>query len=411
MRASGTPHLVRVSGDSTALERISLGSGEIREGHLQELLDKNPSILPVNQFDGSFGPLVSLGREIMGIDNLFIGPNGRLTVVETKLWRNPQATRTVLAQILDYASRLSRQTFEEFQATCQAANQSALSGGTGLYQFVTAQFPDLVPPEAEFTDRVQRDLRNGRFLLLVVGDGIREGLEHVLDALHHQSRLHFTFGLVELALYREPKSGGMLVAPSVIAHSTEVERAVVTIRGGTAEQVEIDVRSGPSEQAPKLTEQEFLESINDSRARQFGEHLFQWAREHARIEIAKGGMSAIVRLPFSTTRKGLILIRLYRTGRILVTPPRLRVALKNSGVGDEEVFRIAHALQGLYPELKIDPDKNGVCPPMQAADLLSQVNGILEIYSRAVERLEAIDPGLEATSVDDEGESEEDDNA
>jgi hypothetical protein len=238
MRASGTPHLVSVSGDSTALERVSLGSGEIREGHLQELLDKNPSILPVNQFDGSFGPLVSLGREIMGIDNLFIGPNGRLTVVETKLWRNPQATRTVLAQILDYASRLSRQTFEEFQATCQAANQCALSGGTGLYQFVTTQFPNQVPPEAEFTDRVQRDLRNGRFLLLVVGDGIREGLERVLDALHHQSRLHFTFGLVELALYREPESGGMLVVPSVIAHSTEVERAVVTIRGGTAEQVE-----------------------------------------------------------------------------------------------------------------------------------------------------------------------------
>ena len=38
---------------------------------------------------------------------MFISPKGLLTVVETKLWRNPAAHRTVVAQILEYANRLA----------------------------------------------------------------------------------------------------------------------------------------------------------------------------------------------------------------------------------------------------------------------------------------------------------------
>ena len=64
-----------------------------KEEWLQELLFKHPSILPLNYLDESYEPLVSLGREIANIDNLFISPNGLITIVETKLWRNPEARR------------------------------------------------------------------------------------------------------------------------------------------------------------------------------------------------------------------------------------------------------------------------------------------------------------------------------
>ena len=407
MRTSGSPHLVDADGRAAPLNPVRLDGAEIQERQLQELMHENPSLLPVDQFEGGFGPLVSLGREIMGIDNLFISPAGRLTVVEAKLWRNPQATRTVLAQILEYAARLSRLSYEELETTCRAANQSALSGNTSLYEFVSGRIASQAPPEAEFIDQVQRDLRNGRFLLLVVGDGIREGLEEVLDALHHQSRLHFTFGLAELKLYREPESQRLLVIPSVVAHSTEVERAVVTVHGASSEQVEVAVRSGPSERAPKLTEQEFLQSIEDAKARRFGEQLFEWARQHARIEIAKRGKSASVRVPFSTTRAGLILIRLFQSGRVLVTPPRLRKVLKSSGVEDDEVLWIAQALQRLYPELRVDSGKDQVCPSMSAADLLPRLEEVISIYNEAIQRLEALDPGLEGSSVSDEQEDED----
>ncbi len=121
MRTSGTPHMVGGSGSAIALERVKFVDAKMKEGFLQELLHESPALLPVASFDEHFGPLASLGREIMGIDNLFISPAGRLTVVETKLWRNPQATRRVLAQILDYAARLSKLGFEELEATCRRA--------------------------------------------------------------------------------------------------------------------------------------------------------------------------------------------------------------------------------------------------------------------------------------------------
>lgn len=406
MRSEATPYLVTQGQSATALERVKMSDREINEGFLQQLLDENPGIVPVAEFDESFGPIASLGREIMGIDNLFISPNGRPTLVEAKLWRNPQATRQVLAQVLEYASRLAALDYEQFEQRCSSANRSTVAASKGLYRFVAEAFPDEAGDEAEFIDRLQKNLRNGRFLLLVVGDGIREGLESILDALHHQSRLHFTFGLVELRLYRQPKGEGIIAVPHIVAHSTEIERAVVTIRGAASAEIQVEVRSDPTSQAPRLSEQEFLDSMQDPATRNFGHRLFDWAREHARIEVAKNGKSAVVRLPFSTTRTGLILIRLFKDGRVLLTPPLLRKALSRAEGGEEEVFRLANALQEIVPGLQLQSEKMRILPVLPASNLLPHADQILEIYTETIKRLETIDPELLSEEAGEDGDLE-----
>ena len=51
--------------------------------------------------------------EALQLDRLLlITPDGNLVLVECKLWRNPQARREVLAQIIDYAKDLIRLDFE-----------------------------------------------------------------------------------------------------------------------------------------------------------------------------------------------------------------------------------------------------------------------------------------------------------
>src|SRR5205814_1415007 len=106
----------------TALERVPLsetrvpGSAlpadeRVSELFLQRVLDKSPELLPIQDIDERVEPpLFSLGREIQtsvgAIDNLFISRNGYLVVVETKLWRNPEARRQVIAQVIDYAAQL-----------------------------------------------------------------------------------------------------------------------------------------------------------------------------------------------------------------------------------------------------------------------------------------------------------------
>src|SRR5690349_6633590 len=87
------------------------------ETWLQEVLQSYPQILPVDEIESVFWPLVPIGREIgtsVGpIDNLFISKAGYLVLVETKLWRNSQAKREVFAQAIDYASELAGWSFEQ----------------------------------------------------------------------------------------------------------------------------------------------------------------------------------------------------------------------------------------------------------------------------------------------------------
>lgn len=73
------------------------------EGWLQELLVKYPEILPVAEIEPIFSPMIPIGREVSTetgiIDNLYISQRGYPILVETKLWRNPEAKREVVAQV------------------------------------------------------------------------------------------------------------------------------------------------------------------------------------------------------------------------------------------------------------------------------------------------------------------------
>ena len=267
MRKDCAPTWINAEGQSRPLRRLRLEDREFSESYLQETLHACPELLPVDELDTEFGPLISLGREIDNIDNLFIAPSGRITIVETKLWRNPQATREVLAQILDYASRISSWSYETFEEKCRHALRPAPIGGKSLYGLVQDAFPDEVPTEKEFFDAVQRTLQMGRFLLLIVGDGIREGMEDLLAALHTHPNLLFTFGLVELQVFADPReSSQRLIVPQVVAHSTEIVRAVVRVEttGPADIIVEIPEEEADSERQRrrrKLSEDEFYELV------------------------------------------------------------------------------------------------------------------------------------------------------
>ena len=45
-------------------------------------------------------------------DILYLTPSGQVVVVETKLWRNPEARREVVGQILDCARQLTGWSFD-----------------------------------------------------------------------------------------------------------------------------------------------------------------------------------------------------------------------------------------------------------------------------------------------------------
>ena len=201
------------------------------EDWLQQLLFRSPEVLPIGEIDLAFAPAIPLCRELPTaagpIDLAYVSETGRLTLVECKLWRNPQARREVVAQVLDYAKEINRWSYDDLNDAVVRA-RSGENNGNGIVDLVQAQNETL--DEAAFVDDVTRNLADGRFLLLVVGDGIREGVERIAEHLRRFAGIQFTFGLVELAMFELPEEGspaGLIVEPRVLARTVEIERAIV----------------------------------------------------------------------------------------------------------------------------------------------------------------------------------------
>ena len=106
--------LVRLDPDNQAgvetLRRIPLGirvdDGGMDESSLRNLLFQFPLSLPIEAIDAAYSDPVPICRELYTsagyVDALYINALGRLILAEFKLWRNPQARREVIGQILDY---------------------------------------------------------------------------------------------------------------------------------------------------------------------------------------------------------------------------------------------------------------------------------------------------------------------
>ena len=216
------------SASAETLQRVPLGAspaqGGVGEAFLQDLLFRFPETLPTAAIDAAYAGAVPVCRELSTqagyVDALYVNPLGRLTLAEFKLWRNPQARREVIGQILDYAKELASWGYEDLQ---REVSKTLKRPGNVLYELVREQAPD----EAEFVDRVTRHLKRGEFLLLIVGDGIREDVEHIVDFVQKHSGLHFNLALVEAALYRD-QGGQIIVQPRVLARTVIVRRHVVT---------------------------------------------------------------------------------------------------------------------------------------------------------------------------------------
>ena len=250
-----SPIVLDADQNATVLHRVPLsGSSEetaYNEDWLQKILFEHPETLPIEEIDRSFSGLVPICRELSTpagpIDVIYATPEGKLVVLEAKLWRNPEARRKVVGQVLDYAKELSRWHYEDLQ---REVSRRTKMPGNALYHLVAEQNPDI--DEAAFVDELSRGLRQGRFLLLICGDGIREGVATIADFLDRHGTLQFSFGLVEMAIYSMPL-GGLLVQPRVLAQSAIIKRTVVSL---VSDQLTADEDAESLEPAPEMSDLE-----------------------------------------------------------------------------------------------------------------------------------------------------------
>lgn len=285
-----TPLIIQTDQSVVAARRKPLGAGAERdEKWLQNFIFAHPAVIPTDQIDSAYTDLIpictELGTSVGRIDALFATASGRLVLVETKLWRNPQARREVVAQALDYAADLATHSFDKLDAAVRNRN------GAGIVETASAYVKDF--DETVFCDNLIRSLSEGRFLILICGDGIKEQAQGISDFLNRFTSLDFSFGLVELALY-EALDGATLVIPRVQAKSVTLERRVFRLEGArqvveesSTELPGDSVAKSPPDLAVQLDWQEYwtdlAKSLSENTAK-YGE-LYSYRKNSTKFQL------------------------------------------------------------------------------------------------------------------------------
>ena len=211
----------------TLLTRAPLMSG-FAEHWLRDTLFEHPALIPLNAIDPGAGAVIPICREFplsreggtVFLDILGMTRQGRLVLIECKLWRNPQARREVVAQILEYAALMRRLSVSDLLQTLHG--RKGMTGSNPIFDLLAARHPET--EEALFTDRIDDSLRRGDFDLLIVGDGIRSDIGVIAEHLRDSGA---RFALVEMQVWQGAQGEQLLVPHIPFRREVVKQRLVV----------------------------------------------------------------------------------------------------------------------------------------------------------------------------------------
>ena len=213
--------------DRTTWQRVAPASqgwaDDLDEDRLQEILFRHAEALPLDEIDSAYETPVPVCRELSTragyIDALYLTPTGRIILAEFKLWRNPSARREVIGQILDYARVLASWSYDDLEREVRNCVKRS------PFDVVSEAHADVL--EHIFIDAIARRLKRGEFLLLIIGDGIREGVEEIVAHVQEHSGLRFHLALVEAAVYSRVDSEDRIIQPRVLARTELLPRTIL----------------------------------------------------------------------------------------------------------------------------------------------------------------------------------------
>jgi hypothetical protein len=122
--------------------------------------------------------------------------------------------------------------------------------------------------EAQFVGAVERRLRSSRFMILIIGDGIQEGVEALSSYLQLHAGLHVGLALIELSIWRGAQ-GGLIVVPRVPMRTLLIERGIVVVDASSNARIEAPQFQSTSRSiSPRpmtASEPEFYEQLEERR--------------------------------------------------------------------------------------------------------------------------------------------------
>jgi hypothetical protein len=202
-----TSLLITDNNAPVSFTRLPLSSRNYDENWIQQLLFENPSLLQTRPREAEIVPvcrelaLRGSGNTVF-LDIFAVRTNGKPVLIECKLWRNPQARREVIGQILEYASILKGYNYADLQALLMPKLDN--TSNNSIYDLVKALDPSI--EESLFVDQCDKFTQAGEFDLIIAGDGIRSGLSAVKELLERDGGIGQNLQLLEIQLSQAPNN-------------------------------------------------------------------------------------------------------------------------------------------------------------------------------------------------------------
>jgi len=213
------------------LNKIDESSSDFKEYWLQKVIHDNPQSYPIENPLDKDVKIVSLGREINSgagyIDILLLTSEAELIIVETKLWRNPEKSGTVLAQVIDYAKEISNWSYNDLNdAVISAQRSQKLNKTLSLKEIIEKEFPN--QNQIDLIDILIQNLQQGVLGLSIVGDKISPNLLLLSDTIQSSPGLNFSLSLIEMKLFEY--NNDVILIPDIVGKTKEVVRGVVKVQ-------------------------------------------------------------------------------------------------------------------------------------------------------------------------------------
>lgn len=224
------------------------------EDILQRNVSELPNLVPLEAVTDEAVLHVTIGVEwpagTGAADVILIGSDAVLTIVETKLKRNPEARREVIAQLLEYAAYITEWTIYEIQRRAD----DFLKSEQCTSDFRDKSFNEILQSFAEESDetvesfkgKVEQNLRQGRVRLIVAVDEVGEHAQKIVNFVNSYSS--FDLYLLQISSY-EDSDGRQIFVPSLFGYARKVSPTRQRVQwnwdkyqselGWTAEQVDI----------------------------------------------------------------------------------------------------------------------------------------------------------------------------
>lgn len=257
MKQHSSPIFIQ-NGLAVALERVPLSAKSFGEDWIQDLCFKYENLLPVSDIEPVFGEMIPICKELVtesgAVDLIYVNEYGFITIGECKLWRNPEARRKVIGQVLDYAKDLSKWDYHKFEVACLNARKGKEGS---LFEIISEKCPEV--EESTFIDNLQKNLAKGRFILMIIGDSIRENMEEITNYIQRNGNLNFTLCLIELPIYQITMTGDIIVTPRILAKTKEIERVIYRLEDNSL--IEKEPKATTQNPSQSISEQVYYERL------------------------------------------------------------------------------------------------------------------------------------------------------